>query len=247
MRGDPPSEYGALRKKATLLAEVEKTFYQQRAKSVYLKNSNRSTKFFHDLVKRNNKRGAIITLTKQSGEQTSSLEEVANEFVVYYQGLLGASEPCIPLDSSNMGGRRLSEGQMKELIMPVADEEIRLALFDIRKDKAPGPDGFKAKFFTSAWDMVGAYFFAAIREFFQHGQLLKQWIHSLIALIPKSNHSPRVSNFRPISCCTGFYKVILKVLAGRLAKVMDALLDLAQWLLFNDALLGRTLILHRNY
>lgn len=62
--GEPSSEYGTIRRKATILVEAEKSFYQQRVKSVYLKNSDRNTKFFHDLVKRNNKRNAIITLTK---------------------------------------------------------------------------------------------------------------------------------------------------------------------------------------
>lgn len=70
-------------------AEAERMFYQQRAKGVYLKNSDRCTRFFHDLVKRNNKRNVIVTITKQFGEQTISLGKVAAEFVGTFPPFVG--------------------------------------------------------------------------------------------------------------------------------------------------------------
>jgi len=36
-----------------------------------------------------------------------------------------------------------------------SDQEIKLALFDIREDKAHGPDGFSSYFFKKAWSIVG--------------------------------------------------------------------------------------------
>lgn len=48
--------------------DAKRMFYQQRAKSTYLRSSDRCTQFFHDVVKRNNKRNAIVTITKSSGE-----------------------------------------------------------------------------------------------------------------------------------------------------------------------------------
>ncbi|XP_074560786.1 uncharacterized protein LOC141816966 [Curcuma longa] len=79
--GPSPLEYSHVRKKVTLLAEAERQFYQQRAKNTYLRSSDKCTKFFHDVVKRNNKRNAIIMLKKRDGEQTTSIFEVAEEFV----------------------------------------------------------------------------------------------------------------------------------------------------------------------
>ncbi|XP_042410124.1 uncharacterized protein LOC121999519 [Zingiber officinale] len=66
--GPTPMGYTHIRKKANLLAEAERQFYQQRAKNVYLKSADKCTKFFHDMVKRNNKRNAIITLKKRNGD-----------------------------------------------------------------------------------------------------------------------------------------------------------------------------------
>lgn len=71
-------------------------------------------------------------------------------------------------------------------------------------------------------------FIAAVQEFFREGRLLKQWNNALISLVPKADHAPGVSDYRPISCCNVFYKVIAKVLACRLSKVMGYLVDEAQ-------------------
>lgn len=116
------------------------------------KGSDRCTRFFHDLVKRNNKRNSIVAITKRSGEHTTSLSEA--EFVDYFQSLLGQPVQCSPLDSTLLMGQQLTDGQRQELINVVTAEEIRAALFDIGSDKAPGPDGYGAKFFTSAWGVL---------------------------------------------------------------------------------------------
>lgn len=76
-------DYRNLCARTTMLAKAECSFLQQRAKCAYLKSSDRFMKFFHDLVKRNNKRNSIADIMKANGESTTSLSEVAGEFVAY--------------------------------------------------------------------------------------------------------------------------------------------------------------------
>ncbi|XP_052197218.1 uncharacterized protein LOC127804399 [Diospyros lotus] len=135
-------------------------------------NAHPCTKFFHAIVKRNSKRNFIAAISRADGSLTTSLDEVAGEFIRFYEGLLGSSKPCKAIDPQN-----------------ASREEIKAALFSIGDEKAPGPDGFTSCFFKKAWPIVGEQFTEAIHEFFSSGSLLKQINYSAIVLVPKSKHA----------------------------------------------------------
>jgi len=54
---------------------------------------------------------------------------------------------------------------------------------------------------------------------------LRQLNHSIIALIPKAANVNITANFRPISCCNVVYKVISKILSGRLASTLNGIIS----------------------
>ncbi|KAL0380246.1 UNVERIFIED_CONTAM: hypothetical protein Sangu_0088900 [Sesamum angustifolium] len=58
--------------------------------------------------------------------------------------------------------------------------------------------------------------------------MLRQLNHTIIALVPKSEHSPSVADYRPISCCNVIYKVITKIIADRLSPALMQLVDSSQ-------------------
>lgn len=75
---------------------------------------------------------------------------------------------------------------------------------------------------------MGNDIYLAVKEFFANGRLMRQWNHSIIALVPKTKDASSVNDFRPFSCCTVLYKIISKVLVGRLRRVIGGLVDDAQ-------------------
>lgn len=152
-----------------------------------------------------------------------------DEFVTFYRDMLGTRTACQQMDSSVMDyGPCLLDSDHACLIQEVTDGEIQEVVFSIPNEKAPGPDGFLAHFFKSAWTTVGPLLIDAVREFFQIGQLLKQWNTTLLTMIPKSVHAQAVGDFRPIACCNVICKVISKILSNRLALVLDGIVDKAQ-------------------
>ena len=48
----------------------------------------------------------------------------------------------------------INDYEAASLERPFAREEIKVALFDMSRDKAPGPDGFIATFWQCNWDIV---------------------------------------------------------------------------------------------
>ncbi|XP_022871917.1 uncharacterized protein LOC111391015 [Olea europaea var. sylvestris] len=218
-----------LRKKTVTLCEAEHSFYYQKAKCVFLKESDKCTKFFHSLVKRSSKRNFIATVFKEDGMYTTSQDEVAREFVNFYTSLLGKKCSSRPSDVDILSnGPLVSSEQGNTLIRDISYEEIKDALFDIGDDKSPRPDGYTSYFFKNAWGIISDDFVGAILEFFSSGCILKQINHTTIALVPKSDHTQHVGDFRPISCCNVTYKVSAKILASRLIPILGDIVDHAQ-------------------
>ncbi|KAL0283036.1 UNVERIFIED_CONTAM: hypothetical protein Sangu_2915400 [Sesamum angustifolium] len=58
--------------------------------------------------------------------------------------------------------------------------------------------------------------------------MLRQLNHTIIALVPKSGHSPSVADYRPISCCNVIYKVIAKIIADPFSPSLEHLIDNSQ-------------------
>ncbi|XP_052198247.1 uncharacterized protein LOC127805524 [Diospyros lotus] len=201
----------------------------EQAKCSYINFSDRSSKFFHDIVKRNSRKNYIAAVIKEDGEVTKSNDELAGEFLRFYQDLLGSVGSCEPVDFNVLrAGPIISDQQAEGLICSISDQDIKDALFSIGEDKSPGPDGFSSCFFKKAWHIVGPQICLAVREFFASKSLLKQINHTTIALVPKSSHSSSVEDFRPISCCNVVYKIISKILASRMASILDSIVDHAQ-------------------
>lgn len=74
-----------------------------------------------------------------------------------------------------------------------------------------------------------------VRNFFETSKMLNVWNRTSLTLIPKINNACHVDDFRPIACCSVFYKVVSKILTTRLQNVIHKFVDEA-WVGF---ILGR--------
>lgn len=125
----------------------------------------------------------------------------------------------------------VTESMNRQLISMLSEEEVRIAVFQLGAVKAPGPDGFPGFFFQHYWDVVGTKVYQAVRSFFVGGYLLKEFNQTNLVLIPKVGNPTNLSQFRPISLCNFIVKIITKILANRLKKVLGSLISPNQSLL----------------
>ena len=107
-------------------------------------------------------------------------------------------------------------------------EEVRVALFQMGPTKALGPDGMNALFFQKLWHIVGEDVVMTILDFLNNGHVLPEINHINIVLIPKVKNLEKMSNFRHISLCNVIYKIMSKVLANRLKRVLPYLVSPTQ-------------------
>ncbi|GKV07784.1 hypothetical protein SLEP1_g19505 [Rubroshorea leprosula] len=111
--------------------------------------------------------------------------------------------------------------KLKEKLKTFSEEEIKNAVWDCESSKSPGPDGFNFKFVKCMWEDIKSEIAGFIREFQEHGRLVRGSNASFITLIPKVENPQRIEEYRPISLIGVMYKIIAKLLANRLRKVLD--------------------------
>ncbi|XP_011101581.1 uncharacterized protein LOC105179640 [Sesamum indicum] len=120
--------------------------------------------------------------------QNAEPQAVVDEFVMYYQNLLGGERRRDVIDLRFLRPwvrHLLNEEDVSSLLLPFTPTDVKQAVFDIAEDKAPGPDGYSSGFFKAAWPIVGQEVTSAVLDFFTTGRILKQINTTLLALIPK--------------------------------------------------------------
>ncbi|GKA39306.1 RNA-directed DNA polymerase, eukaryota, reverse transcriptase zinc-binding domain protein, partial [Tanacetum coccineum] len=110
----------------------------------------------------------------------------------------------------------------------VTHEEIKEAVWDCGSSKAPGPDGFSIAFVKKIWDIIKKDLHNFIISFFASCDMPYGANSSFLTLIPKGSNPTLITDFRPISLIGIHYKIIAKILANRLSKVIDKIVSKEQ-------------------
>lgn len=112
---------------------------------------------------------------------------------------------------------------------PFCKEEIDCVIKELPTDKAPGPDGFNTNFIKHCWDILAPDFYALVGDFFNGAINLQSINTSNITLIPKKDCPISANDYRPISLLNYSIKIITKLLANRLQKVILKLVHTNQY------------------
>ncbi|MCH87787.1 RNA-directed DNA polymerase (Reverse transcriptase) [Trifolium medium] len=106
--------------------------------------------------------------------------------------------------------------------------EIHDAVFSMNKNSAPGPDGFGAFFFRSYWGIIKHDVSMAVMEFFSSGCLMPNMNANTLVLIPKSPDADTIDKYCPIAMANFKFKIISKIIADRLARIMPNIISKQQ-------------------
>ena len=109
---------------------------------------------------------------------------------------------------------------LSSLVEPFTKEEIDQIVKHMPADKAPDPDGFNGLFLKKYWPLIKEDFYKLCFDFFDGQVNLESINTSFITLIPKVNSPETVNDFRPISLLNCSIKLLTKILADRLQRVI---------------------------
>lgn len=188
-----------------------------------------NTKYFSDVMKEK-QRKQILNLTSIDGTNLKEAEDIKLEIVQFYKGLMGTAVHSLPAVNAMImqQGPVLSNVQQYELNKAFTDAEIQEGLNQIGSDKSAGVDGYNATFYKAALPVIKEDIIAAVQEFLCTGEMFKPINCTAVTLLPKTGNPITIRDFKPIACCTVLYKVISKVLARRIQKVIANIICEAQ-------------------
>ena len=105
---------------------------------------------------------------------------------------------------------------------------VYATLSDLNKDKAPGLDGFPIDFWHFSWDFVKEEVMGFFKDFFEHNKFVRNLNSTFLFLIPKKENVVGIKDYKPISLVGGLYKILKKVLANRLRRVVGQVVSTTQ-------------------
>ncbi|WJX67429.1 hypothetical protein P8452_51895 [Trifolium repens] len=123
---------------------------------------------------------------------------------------------------------QLSNDKVENLTAIFTLEEITEVVMSCDGTKSPGPDGFNFAFVKEFWDLLKFDVQIMFDQFYGNECLPKSLCSYFLTLIPKVSSPQTLGDFRPISLIGCLYKLVAKVLAARLAKVIGELIPHTQ-------------------
>ncbi|RVW96808.1 Transposon TX1 uncharacterized 149 kDa protein [Vitis vinifera] len=197
----------------------EEVQWRQKSRVKWIKEGDCNSKFFHRVATGRRSRKFIKSLISERGETLNNIEDIYEEIVNFFGNLyskpVGESWRVEGIDWVPISGE---SGVW--LDRSFTEEEVRMAVFQLNKEKAPGPDGFTIAVYQECWDVIKEDLTRVFLEFHTNGVINQSTNVTFIALVPKKSQSFKISDYRPISLVTSLYKIIAKVLSGRLRKVL---------------------------
>jgi hypothetical protein len=114
------------------------------------------------------------------------------------------------------------------LTAPFIVDEVREAIFHMKHNKAPRPDGFSTEFYQAFWEIIKDDLLALFMEF--HNGTLPVYSPNfwIITLLPKKCIALKIQDYRSICLLNVSFKIITKVLTNKIGVVADKIINPSQ-------------------
>lgn len=203
-----------------------------RSRARWHEQGERNNKYFLNLEKRNHSRKLVSKLKLQNGSVITNQFDILEEQSKFYKSLYNSqqsdnadqAETGVFFNPSNI--TTLSDHEQASCEGLITEIEAFKALKEFAAAKTPGTDGLTTEFLKYFWPELKALIVGSFNYAFASGSLSISQRRGIISLIPPKNKDKTIlENLRPISLLNVDYKILTKVLAIRLEKVLPKIIN----------------------
>ncbi|KAI0498690.1 hypothetical protein KFK09_019586 [Dendrobium nobile] len=184
-----------------------------------------NTKYFHSLVNKKRPINSIHKIARDNDSVTEDKDEIATMAVNFFHSHLNKVFNTVTNVNPSIIPNVITCEDNCNLSMVPLLEEVKGILFNMNVDSVAGPDGYTTKLFQSTWSIIASDVFQAVKNFFNGSPIPKFFTSTTVVLIPKNPVVNSWNDFRPISLCNVFYKLISKLLANRLSILLPKIIS----------------------
>jgi hypothetical protein len=209
------------------LLSKQRTYWKQRGQIKWATLGDAGTKKFHANATIKHRHNLISILKDSNDNVAITHEEKASALFQTFKERLGSSQQTAMV--FNLSTLIQPMDNLSELDVPFSHQEIDLVIKNLATNKSPGPDGFNTDFVKKCWSVIVLEFYELCDKFYEGSICVQSISGSYVTLIPKNSSHSSVGDYRPISLLNTSVKVLTKLLANRLQRVITNLVHQNQY------------------
>ena len=199
-----------------------------RSKAEWYEKGEKSNKYFYNLEKSNKSKTHVRSLIIDNSE-THDQVTIMRKLKTYYSSLyarksIKTEKECLDY-LADVNSPILTNEEQHLCEGHLTPVEVFDALSNMQSNKTPGNDGLSKEFYLAFFDILCRNLLKCLNYAFEVGELSTSQRQVVITLIEKKGKDKRyIKNWRPISLLNVDAKILSKILASRVKKVISSLI-----------------------
>ena len=198
----------------------EEIFWLQQSHERWLLKGDLSTDYYRKIANGRKRKNTIHSL-KAGDVEIEGTDNLIAHATEFYKNMF---DP-VPGNEFHMDpnawsiNEKLDEIDNADLCRAFTEAEVKVALFAMAHNRAPGPDNIPVEFYQVCWDVVKDDIMLLFEHFYKGDLDVQHLNYGAITLLPKTAGADKIQQFRPICLLRCPYKLITKVLDRRAEKI----------------------------
>ena len=225
-----------LQKIKTLEDSIRKIYQQKaegskiRSRAKWFEQGEKPTRYFHNLEKYHAKNKDWDVILNEKNQLVYGTDEIMQVQVDFYSKLYsseGSNEKAREYFGEFIS-KKVTDEHNAILNKKIEVSDIFSAIKSTKKNSSPGPDGIIYEFYREFFDIIKDDLLYIFSSGYSSGSLSYSQYLAIIILLYKKGEREKLGNWRPISLNNTDVKILSKILAERLKKVLPYIIHMNQ-------------------